>query len=139
MASGIVWTKPPTALNPAIAAYGGKVRAAVVAVCQFIGPIMERSAKANAPWTDRTGNARQGLFYAVNSEGGGKASESARLEGQESGTVSVAKNIVALYLSHSMTYGKWLELCNAGKYAIIMKTMEAHYNELMGMLKRIFA
>ena len=138
MASGIVWRKSPSSLNPAIAAYGNKVKAAVVAVAQFIGARMENYAKANAPWTDRTANARQGLFYAVDSEAGGEVSGSANLSGQESEAISVGKDIVALYLSHSMTYGKWLELAHAGRYKIIMPTMEAHYNELMQMLKGIF-
>ena len=138
MASGIVWTRPPISLNPAITAYGDKVKQAVVKVALFIGAKMESSAKANAPWTDRTANARQGLFYAVDGGGASEASGSQRLAGQESDTVSVAKDVVALYLSHSMNYGVFLELCNAGKYAIIMKTMESHYNELLQMLKEIF-
>ena len=136
--SGIVWTKPPSALNPAIVMYGNKVKAAVVAVAQFIGAKMESYAKANAPWTDRTANARQGLFYAVDAEGGGEVSGSANLGGQESEAIGVAKDVVGLYVSHSMTYGKYLELCNAGKYAVVMRTMEAHYGELMQMLKAIF-
>jgi len=136
--SGVFWTKPPSALNPAIVMYGKKVRAAVVAVAKFIGAKAESYAKANAPWTDRTANARQGLFYAVDSESGGEVSGSARLSSQESEAISAAKDVVGLYLSHSMSYGKWLELCNAGKYRIIMPTMEAHYNELMQMLRGIF-
>jgi len=136
--NGIVWKKPPTALNPAIRQYGDKIKQAVVAVALFIGARMEAYAKANAPWTDRTANARQGLFYAVGSEAGDEVSGSANLSGQESEAISVGKDIVALYLSGSMSYQVFLELCNAGKYAIIMKTMEAHYNELMQMLRGIF-
>ncbi len=135
--SGIVWTRPPTALNPAIKAYGDKVKAAVVAVALFIGAKMENAAKANAPWTDRTANARQGLFYAVDSDAGGEVSGSASLGGQESGVISVSKDIVALYLSHSMTYGVFLETMQAGAFSVILRTMEAHYGELMQMLKRI--
>lgn len=138
MASGLVWTKPPTSLNPAIVMYGNKVKAAVVAVALFIGAKMEASAKANAPWTDRTANARQGLFYAVDSDAGGEVSRSANLGGQESGSVGVAKDIVALYLSHSMSYGLYLEVCNASKWGVVLKTMEAHYGELKQMLKDIF-
>ena len=138
MASGIVWTKPPTDLNPAIVTYGNKVKAAVTAVALFIGAKMEASAKANAPWTDRTANARQGLFYAVDAEGGGEVSGSANLGGQESEAISVAKDVVGLYLSHSMSYGKFLELAHAGAYRIVMPTCESHYPELMQMLKAIF-
>ena len=136
--SGIVWSRPPISLNPAIAAYGDKVRQAVVQVALFIGAKMESSAKAGAPWTDRTANARQGLFYAVDGGGQSEVSGSQRLAGQESATVSAAKDVVALYLSHSMNYGVYLELAMAGRYRVIMPTMEAHYNELLQMLKEIF-
>ena len=136
--SGIVWTKPPSALNPAIVMYGNKVRAAVVAVALLIGAKMEAYAKANAPWTDRTANARQGLFYAVDSDEGGEVSGSANLGGQDSGAVSVAKDIVALYLSHSMSYGLYLEVAMAGRWRVVLPTMEAHYQELKQMLDGIF-
>jgi hypothetical protein len=60
-------------------------------------------AKLNAPWTDRTGNARSGLFTDVNVINGGQAFE--------------------MILGHSVPYGIWLEVRFSGKYAIIMPTM----------------
>lgn len=60
-------------------------------------------AKLNAPWTDRSGNARAGLFSEVKAIDGGNSFE--------------------LYLAHSVFYGIWLEVRFSGKYSIIMPTL----------------
>lgn len=64
---------------------------------------VEAYAKYNAPWTDRTGLARDGLTASVYLEGGE----------------------VVLELAHTADYGLWLEIKNDGEYAIIMPTLEA--------------
>lgn len=116
--SGIRWIRPPSRLAEAIERYGERVLVAVAAVAGRMATIMQNSAKSNAPWTDRTGNARSGLF----------------------GTVETAQNMVILYLSHGqmIDYGIWLELAHGGRYAIIMRTMESHLPELKQMLDDIF-
>lgn len=63
----------------------------------------EAEAQANAPWADRTGAAREGLYATVEREG---------LE-------------IALSLEHSVDYGLWLETIQSGAYAIIMPTLES--------------
>ena len=115
--SGIVWSVPPTALNPAIAAYGNKIEAAVVMIADTMAAQMEAYAKENAPWTDRTAHARKGLRGLVDDS---------------------ARDVVMLYLTGMMSYQIFLETRSAGKYAIILPTMEAHYSELVQMLKAIF-
>jgi hypothetical protein len=60
-------------------------------------------AKINAPWTDRTGNARAGLHSDVQVINGGDAFE--------------------LTVAHSVPYGIWLEIRFSGRYAIIMPTV----------------
>lgn len=60
-------------------------------------------AKDNAPWTDRTGNARAGLHSGV-SEG---------LRG----------DFFELYLAHTVFYGIYLETRWNGKYQIIAPTI----------------
>jgi len=98
--------------------YGRRVKAALVKVAQYWEPIIESAAKENAPWTDRTANARQGLraFHQELTEGS-----------------------VALYLKQSVDYGVFLELKNSGRYAVIMPTLEAHYPRIKAMLDGIFA
>ncbi len=65
---------------------------------------MEGYAKSHAPWTDRTGNARQGLH----------------------GGVDVRGDQQVLYLSHGVEYGIWLELTHGGNYAIVGPTADAY-------------
>ena len=69
---------------------------------------LEGYAKENAPWTDRTGHARQGLH----------------------GGVDVDDTKFVLYLSHGVEYGIWLEIAHGGNYAIIKPTFDAHISRI---------
>jgi hypothetical protein len=62
----------------------------------------EATSKMSAPWTDRTGNAR-------NSIGGYQTKEMDRVVG---------------ILSIGVFYGVFLELCNGGKYRTVWPTLE---------------
>lgn len=80
----------------------------------------ENYAKANKPWTDRTGHARQRLV----------------------GWVEVLKNKVRIHIGHGVDYGVYLELCNERRYAILQPTVNAvskevleGYEELMRYMK----
>lgn len=59
-------------------------------------------AKQNAPWQDRTGDARAGLDVDVSESGGA----------------------VYIQLYHQVDYGLWLEVIQNGRFAIIMPTLE---------------
>lgn len=98
--------------------YDGKVKRALHVVAEYFAPIVESYAKDNAPWTDRTGNARQGLTGSIQ---------------------DISETVVHLYLSHKMDYGVYLELKNSGRYAIILPTLEAHYAEIKKRLDSIFS
>lgn len=63
----------------------------------------ESFMKSNAPWTDRTSAARNGLKAQV----------------------VVAPNKVAIVMYHSVPYGVWLEIRWGGKYGIIPMAMAA--------------
>lgn len=119
--AGIRWSTPPSELATAIERYGDRVLTAVAAVAQYVATQMQNQAKADAPWTDRTGNARTGLFGTSEADFGAK--------------------VVTIYLSHGATisYGLWLEIAGSGKWGIVMKTMQAHYEPLMQLLREIFA
>lgn len=62
---------------------------------------LQSHAKTNAPWTDRTGNARTRL----------------------NAYVSAMANGYRITLAHGVEYGIWLELAHEKKYAIIDKTI----------------
>jgi len=113
--SGIVWRQPPEVITEGLTRYEERLLAAVGALARYFEPLLENDAKAHAPWTDRTGNARQSLFAVTDED--------------------KRQNLVTLFLSHGVEYGKWLELCNAGQYAIIMETLEIWYPDIMSALE----
>lgn len=102
----LIWQVPPARMAANVGNYVERLLNAVADLAQFFAAKIESYAKQNARWTDRTGNARQGL------------------------TTSVVKtaSAVTLILFHSMSYGIWLEVANAGKYAVILRSLEAHYS-----------
>lgn len=100
-----------------MAAYGVAAKRTVWNIGLFWAPQLEAYAKQNRPWTDRTGNARQTLHATVLDLGNGK---------------------VAIILSHGVSYGLWLEIKSAGKWAILWPTLHAHIPAISQMLKDIF-
>lgn len=84
-------------------AWGQRLRAKFKALGDQYSSQMEAEAKVEAPWTDRTGLARQGLF--------GEAKE-------------FGDDTLRVRLSHTMDYGVYLELANSGKYAILEPTVK---------------
>lgn len=118
--SGFRWVRPPDAqLIPAVAAYGQRVRTAVRAVADYVAQKTQAEMRQNAPWQDRTGNARTGLFSVVE---------------------EASRDLVTIWLSHGHTvyYGVYLELAHGKRYAIIMPTIEANLPVIERMLKAIF-
>jgi len=65
---------------------------------------LEGYAKTHAPWTDRTGHARQSLH----------------------GGVDIRGDQQVLYLSHGVEYGIHLESKHSGNYAIVGPTVDVH-------------
>lgn len=95
--------------------YGQDVRNAVKSIADNYAAEIERDAKVNAPWEDRTANARQGLFTHVEQE----------------------NDRTTIYLSHTMDYGVYLELKNYGRYAIILPTLERFYPRVTSSVKEL--
>jgi len=73
--------------------------------------------KTNARWTDRTGNARNGLSTEVE---------------------WVPRERHAIRLFHRVTYGIFLETRWAGKYAIILPTIQKYGPDTMRLLSKLF-
>lgn len=117
---GVRWQRAPSELATAVEQYGERVLQAVAAVAQYAATAMQNDAKNSAAWTDRTGNARTGLFGTSEAD--------------------FAAKVVTIYLSHGavIDYGVYLELANSGRYAVVMRTMQAHYEPLMAQLREIF-
>jgi hypothetical protein len=109
----IIWKD---GLSPNLVRGPAKVRRAALITAHHMAPQVEAYMKNNAPWTDRTGNARNGLAA--------RAYES----GKEIGIV----------LYHQVSYGIWLEVRFSGKNAIINPTIDVmgprvmqEYNNLL--------
>lgn len=101
MASRMVFTGT---LMGNLATLEARQKAAIAASAGLIASEGEAYMRSNAPWTDRTGNARNGLRGVAQIEDGG------------------AKAAVIYY--HSVSYGIWLEVANSGTYQIIGPTID---------------
>ena len=137
----IHWVTPPSVLIKGIDEYGRKVMAAVHAAAVYYGQKMQNETRRNAPWEDRTGNARSGLFYAVDGFNQGPVVgtvESGPMALMSDVTVEEGDNqTLILVVGHTVFYGKFLETAHGVAYAIIMSTIEANLPGLEKMLKDI--
>lgn len=96
---------------------GGKdsiIRAAEITVNRF-APQVENYMKTHAVWTDRTGNARNGLAARAYHEG----------------------DEIGIVLYQQVDYGLWLEIANAGRFAIIQPTIDAMAPQVMTSFNRL--
>jgi len=96
--------------------WADRQRAAVIMLAKNWAGQLEGRAKANAKWTDRTSNARNGLF----------------------GSTGIAGNEVQIYLGHSVEYGIFLELANDGRFAILKPTLDAAIPEINRDYKKLW-
>ena len=143
MNSGFRWVVSPSQqLMPNIEAYGQKVLVAVQAVANYWGQMIQDQARQEARWEDRTGNARSGLFFAVDGFGLGTITGTVTVEPGTSGdgvTIEQGdKDTLIIILGHTEFYGKYLELSNGGRYAIIMSTIERNLPALDRMMQDTF-
>lgn len=106
---------PEAVVIPNLRSYKAGFMDLVEQLANFFAAKFASYARANARWRDQTGNARQGLRAFVER----------------------TATYVAIYLTHSVDYGKWLELRFGGRFAIIMETLQVHYAELMAALRRL--
>lgn len=102
------------ALAKSIAAHDLKVKRVIAGQFKYAESEATTFAKLNAPWTDRTGNARSGLHAKMNVINQGEAFE--------------------LIMAHTVNYGIWLEVRFSGKYAILMPTLNYIGDQLISRI-----
>lgn len=135
--TGIDWGGSDRRMEQQMEAYRDDVLYAVGQVATYFAPILEAHAKQNAPWTDRTSNARQSLRgYRDGEAPAAPAGENAS---DYPDPHDLARDVVAIYLSHGMNYGVYLEGAMQGRYAIIWPTIQEHLPAIRKMLQGIFA
>ena len=100
-------------LTPTLAGLPQYLDKAMAAATKYYEMRIESDARTNAPWQDRTGNARSGL----------KAT---------SGRETLGVWFIVLF--HRVPYGIWLEVANEGQYAIIMKTLNEYNGRILSRL-----
>ena len=116
--ASLQWTIPPQeAWGQLATAYRDAIYRGVVGIVKRRAPEIEDWMKANAPWTDRTGNARQTLHTEIE---------------------ELVNQMVILWLAHGVYYGIFLELCNAGRFAIVTPSLDIFgpiiWNDVKAML-----
>lgn len=100
-------------LTPGIDGIPKKLDRGLVAVTEFHATRAEAYMRANAPWTDRTTNARNGLnAVAVHAP---------------------LRHVIVCH--HTMPYGIWLEVANGGKYRIIIPTIKDQGRATMATIR----
>lgn len=92
-----------------------KLHKAVVLYGETAGLKLEAEAKEEAPWNDRTGNARNSL----------------------KGGADPYPDGVKIYLSGNMEYSKYLELGFDREYAIIEDTVSGNTEDILKGLSKI--
>jgi len=137
------WVTPPSALQRNIERYGQRALVAVHAVATYWGQRCQDDARRNAPWEDRTGNARSGLFFAVDGFGmppiTGFVPTPAQAQMTDVTVERGRKDLLIVCLGHTCFYGRFLELSMGGRYAIVMSTIERNLPELESMLRTLLA
>lgn len=96
--------------------FENKVEKAVRMYAETAAKKLGGHAKKTAPWTDRTGAARN------------------RLEG----TTQPMPTAIRILLAHGVDYGLWLELAMEKKYAVIQPTIDLKSGEIFAGLDRLF-
>lgn len=93
-----------------------KLDEAIFGTLRYWAPRIEGAMKTNAPWTDRTSNARNGLRAQAVKDDDGE---------------------YTILCTHSVEYGIYLETSNDAKYAIIMPTITSMGPRVMATLTGI--
>jgi hypothetical protein len=110
-------------LSPGVKKFGERLNKGIKTLMQYQTPKVQDYARSNAPWRDRTSNARNGLFAKYTSD-------------VSIGGVSTTHRIV---LYHTVPYGIWLEVRWSGKYAIIVPTIQEYGAKVMSALSKLLS
>ncbi|PJI07045.1 MULTISPECIES: hypothetical protein [Clostridium] len=118
-----------------------EMKSDVASYCDSIGTEMENYAKVNAPWKDRTGNARQTI------EGGSKWQGESECAAYVAGNMEYSPYLELAHRKESeqddgvgMEVGpsfSELELSNEGKYAILRPTVRKFEPEFVNGMENI--
>jgi hypothetical protein len=86
---------------------------AVTAAVEYQATKAETYMRTRASWTDRTGNARNGLHTSTQHQ---------------------AMHRHRIICAHGVSYGIWLEVRFSGRYSIVPETVQVQGKELMALI-----
>ena len=116
---GIKWSKTPEqAYKELYDEYAETIEKEVMRIITRYKGEIENHMKAEAPWTDRSGNARQALWADIEHK------------------VRVMITVTFGH-SHGIEYGVYLEFANAGKYAIVNPTFDIFAPRIWADIERM--
>lgn len=95
---------------------GQKRRGLEILARTQIAPMLEKYAKENRPWTDRTGNARRGL----------------------TGSSEVTPTELCIRIAHTVHYGVYLEYMQAGRFAILGPTLDQNRQRILQIIEKFW-
>jgi len=142
MTDGFEWVVAPDVIAKGLEEYGERALVAIQAVANYWGQSIQDEAREDAVWEDRTGNARGGLFFALDGFGleplTGEVTPEAKSEMSDVAVESGNADTLIITLGHTVFYGKFLELSNGGKYAVVMSTIEKNLGSLERQVQDVF-
>lgn len=94
-----------------------KINDAVYMYADTVSKDFESYAKANRPWTDRTGDARRRL----------------------NGFPERIQDGARICIAHGVDYGIWLEIAHEKRYAILEPTVRLKANDALRGLKTLLS
>lgn len=119
MSSGFRWVVSPEVLKQGIRDYGAQVMVAVQGIGDHVATESQNEMRTKASWTDRTGNARSGLFSIADRP-------------------QRYRVVIVFSHGHAIEYGVQLELAHGGRYAIVSPTMQRKVPEVRRLLNLLF-
>lgn len=140
--SGFDWVVSPQVIADGLEDYRMRALVAIHVAASKWGQSIQDKARDKKAWEDRTGNARGGLFFAVDGFGFnpmyGEVKPEAKSDMSDTTVESGDANTLIVTLGHTVYYGKFLELSNGGRHAVVMSTMEENLPELEQELRLYF-
>lgn len=144
--SGFEWVVAPDVIAKGLEDYGERTLVAIQAVANYWGQGIQDEARLRVDsedlWETRTGAAQGGLFFAVDGFGFeplvGEVEPEPKSLMSDVAVESGDKDTLIITLAHTVFYGKFLELSNGGKHAVIMSTIEKNLPNLERMVQDVF-
>ena len=111
-------------------------------VCLKYAAQAEQLAKENAPWENRTGDARKllkGVAFNNAEVTVDTYKQNEKGKTVKSGSVTIDReNQLGFALFHRVEYGKYLETANSNKYAVLKPTIESLRADFFKQAKAFF-